>query len=70
MITFDGEFVSDHSPDELWEYFTDPDILAECAPGCDEITMASQSELEATISVGVGSVKPTFDVDMTVVQAE
>ncbi|WP_079890782.1 CoxG family protein [Halococcus agarilyticus] len=70
MMEFDGEFTSDHPRDELWNYFTDPEILADCAPGCDEITMESPGELSATITVGVGSVKPTFDVDMTVTRAD
>lgn len=70
MIEFSGEFDSDHPPDELWNYFTDPEILADCAPGCDHIEQVSESELKATITVGVGSVKPTFDVDMTVVEAD
>ena len=70
MIEFSGDFDSDHPPEELWNYFTDPDILAECAPGCDHIEQVSESELEATVSVGVGSVKPTFDVDMTIVEAD
>jgi hypothetical protein len=70
MMEFDGEFTSDHPREELWNYFTDPDILADCAPGCDEIAMESPGELSATITVGVGSVKPTFDVDMTVTRAD
>lgn len=70
MIEFSGTFDSDHAPDELWNYFTDPDILAQCAPGCDHIEQHSDSELSATVAVGVGSVKPTFDVEMTVVEAE
>ena len=70
MMEFDGEFTSDHPRDELWNYFTDPEILADCAPGCDEIVMESPGELSATITVGVVSVKPTFDVDMMVTRAE
>ncbi|MFC3476788.1 CoxG family protein [Halobacterium litoreum] len=70
MIEFSGDFESEHAPEELWKYFTDPDILAQCAPGCDHIEQESESELSATIAVGVGSVKPTFDVDMTVVEAD
>lgn len=69
MMEFDDDFESEHTPDELWQYFTDPTILADCAPGCDHIEQKTESELEATIAVGVGSVKPTFDVDMTVVEA-
>lgn len=70
MMELNGEFTSDHSREELWNYFTDPAILAACAPGCDEIQMESPSELTAVISVGVGSVKPTFDVEMTVTRAD
>lgn len=70
MMEFDGEFTADHPRDELWNYFTDPEILADCAPGCDEIVTESPGELSATITVGVGSVKPTFDVDMIVTRAD
>ncbi|WP_157572877.1 CoxG family protein [Halogranum rubrum] len=66
MMEFNGEFTSDHDRETLWKYFTDPEILASCAPGCDHIEMVTPSELKATIAVGVGSVKPTFDVDMVV----
>lgn len=70
MIEFSGDFDSEHPPDELWNYFTDPEILAQCAPGCDHIEQESESEMSATVAVGVGSVKPTFDVDMVVVEAD
>ncbi|MFC4551107.1 MULTISPECIES: CoxG family protein [Halorussus] len=70
MLEFEGDFESDLPRDELWKYFTDPDVLAECAPGCDTIKMQSPHELTATIAVGVGSVKPTFDVDAVVTAAD
>lgn len=66
MMEFNGDFTSDHDRETLWSYFTDPEILSTCAPGCDHIEMVTPSELKATIAVGVGSVKPTFDVDMVV----
>ena len=70
MMEFDGDFESDLPREELWKYFTDPDVLAECAPGCDSIEMRSPHELTATVAVGVGSVKPTFDVDAVVTKAD
>ncbi|WP_440990830.1 CoxG family protein [Haloarchaeobius baliensis] len=69
MIEFDGEFELDMPPEELWPYFTDPDVIADCAPGMKELKMNSPSDLEAVMSVKVGSVSPTFDVDVTVVEA-
>lgn len=56
--------------EEAWTYFTDPKALERCAPGCESMTMKSPSELEATLSVGVGSVKPTFDVDILVTDTD
>ncbi|WP_202932694.1 CoxG family protein [Halorussus salinus] len=70
MMQFEGEFESDLPRDELWNYFTDPDVLAACAPGTDSITLESPHEVTATIAVGVGSVKPTFDVEMVVTETD
>ncbi|MFD1644567.1 CoxG family protein [Haloarchaeobius litoreus] len=69
MIEFEGEFELDMPPEELWPYFTDPDVIADCAPGMKELKLNSPSDLEAVMSVKVGSVSPTFDVDVTVVEA-
>lgn len=60
-MEFDGEFEADRPPEELWNYFTDTDHLEDCAPGMEEMTVISESEFEAVITVGVGSVKPTFN---------
>lgn len=70
MMEFSGTQELDASPDVAWAYFTDVDVLAECAPGVEEMTLESPSEVTATLSVGVGSVKPTFDVDMVVTSAD
>ena len=69
-LEFDGEFEADRPPEELWEYFTDTDHLADCAPGLDEMTLQNPSEFEATVTVGVGSVKPTFSVDGVIVETD
>lgn len=70
MLEFTGTFEMDRSREELWPYFTDPDLLAECAPGCKEMTVVEPHEIEAVGAVGVGSVKPEFDVDIWVTKAE
>jgi carbon monoxide dehydrogenase subunit G len=69
-MQFDGEFVVDGSPAEVWPYFNDPDILEDCAPGCKELSLESPSEIQASLEVGVGSVKPSFEVDGVVVECD
>lgn len=70
MIEFTGENEIEQSREELWPYFTDTDVLAECAPGCKEMSLRSPHEVEAVMAVGVGSVKPEFDVDVVVTRAD
>ena len=70
MMEFSGEFTVDGTPEELWKYFTDPDILQDSAPGCQSMTLESPSELTASLAVGVGSVKPSFDVEGVVTECD
>jgi len=70
VLTFEGQFTVEGTPEELWPYFTDPEILRDAAPGCESLTLHSPSEFTAALSVGVGSVKPSFDVDGVVTAAE
>lgn len=69
-MEFSGEFTVDGSPEELWKYFTDPDILLDCAPGCNKMVLESPSHIVAGLSVGVGSVKPSFDVEAIVTECD
>lgn len=70
MMEFAGEFTVDGTPKELWKYVTDPDILQDAAPGCESMTLETPSQLTATLAVGVGSVKPFFDVDGVVAETD
>ncbi len=70
MLEFTGETEMDQSREELWPYFTDTDVLAECAPGCKEMTLEEPHEITAVMAVGVGSVKPEFEVDAVVTRLE
>ncbi|MFP4590407.1 MAG: CoxG family protein [Halobacteriales archaeon] len=69
MLEFTGEQRLERPPEELWPYFTDPDVLAECAPGCRSMELVEPHELAVTLAVGVGSVKPEFEVDVLVTEA-
>jgi hypothetical protein len=69
-MEFDGEFEADRPREELWAYFTDPTHLEDCAPGMEDLTLLSESEFEAVITVGVGSVKPTFDCEGVITDVE
>ncbi|MXQ09090.1 carbon monoxide dehydrogenase [Alphaproteobacteria bacterium GH1-50] len=51
--------------DRVYAALNDPDILKECIPGCQELTKASDTELEAKVLLKVGPVKAKFSGDVT-----
>ncbi|WP_290813336.1 CoxG family protein [Halovivax sp.] len=70
MLEFTGTTEMEQSREELWPYFTDTDVLADCAPGCKEMRLEEPHEITAVLAVGVGSVKPEFEVEAVVTQLE
>lgn len=44
----------------VWEALNDPDILARCIPGCEEVTRVSDAETLARVTMKVGPVRARF----------
>src|SRR6266702_6508054 len=47
--------------DKVWAAFLDPTILAQALPGCEKLEAIGPNEYKATMKVGVGGVKGTFE---------
>lgn len=47
--------------DRVWAAFLDPAILAQAIPGCDGLEALAPGEYRATMKVGVGAIKGTFE---------
>lgn len=45
----------------VWKALNDPDILKQCIPGCESITLVSATEMKARVVVKVGPVKAGFN---------
>jgi carbon monoxide dehydrogenase subunit G len=46
--------------DVVWAAFTDPAVLARATPGCERLDPAGPDEFEATLAVGIASVKGVY----------
>lgn len=46
--------------EKVWEYFTDPEFLQQCIPGCDELIPLGDDTFEAILSVGISSIKGVY----------
>lgn len=60
-----AEYVFDAPVERVWQVLLDPASLAHCMPGCEELVPLGGQEYEATLSVGVGAVRGTFKVTIT-----
>jgi carbon monoxide dehydrogenase subunit G len=47
--------------DRVWQALLDPEQLAKAIPGCEKLDAVGPGEYRATLKVGVGAVKGTFD---------
>ncbi len=45
---------------KVWDVLLDPKIIAQCMPGCEELKEVAPDQFEATMKVGIASVKGTY----------
>lgn len=60
-----GEYRIPAPRQKVWEALNDPEILAKCIPGCQELNKDSETELSATVKTKVGPVSATFKGKVT-----
>ncbi len=46
--------------ERVWEYFTNPELLQQCIPGCEELKPLGDDAYEATIKIGIASIKGVY----------
>ena len=47
--------------DRVWAAFLDPEQLRQAIPGCEKLEALGNDEYKATMKIGVGAVKGTFE---------
>jgi len=60
-MDINGEFEIPASRQRVWEALNDPDVLAQCIPGCESIERESDTELLAKMKAKIGPVKARFE---------
>lgn len=59
-IDMNGEERISAPVSKVWEALNNPEILKACIPGCETLTMASPTEMSATVTLKVGPIKARF----------
>ena len=56
-----GEFDISANRQQVWEALNDPQVLAQCIPGCESIERESDTEFLAKMKAKIGPVKARFE---------
>src|SRR3546814_3405321 len=60
-----GEQLISAGRQTVWNALNDPDVLARCVPGCEEITRLSENQLQVRLLVKMGPVRSRFAGTLT-----
>ena len=59
-MKIEGSYAFKAPRERVWEVLLDPKIMAQCMPGCDGLKEVAPDRYEATMKIGVASVKGTY----------
>ena len=59
-MKIEGSYTFKAPRDRVWQVLQDPKVMAQCMPGCEAMTEIGPDQFEATMKVGVASVKGTY----------
>ena len=60
-MKLEGAYEVPASRQQVWEAFLDPGRLRQAIPGCEKLEAIGPDEYKATMKIGVGGVKGTFE---------
>src|SRR5205085_8723467 len=69
-ITFSGDFQVQRSPEEVYDFLTDPNKFAPLLPEFQGLTVQDPTHFTVKVNVGVSYIKGTAEVKMELSQAE
>ena len=70
MPHFEERFTVKASPDTVWAFLLDPQRLAPCIPGCDDLEVIDERTYRLRLTVKVGFLSTRQDVRMEIVEAD
>jgi carbon monoxide dehydrogenase subunit G len=59
-MKIEGSYIFKAPRDRVWQVLQDPKVMAQCMPGCEAMNEIGPDQFEATMKVGVASVKGTY----------
>jgi len=64
-LKIEGSYTFNAPRQRVWQVLLDPKIMAQCMPGCENMTEVAPDQYEAVMKVGIASVKGTYKGKVT-----
>jgi uncharacterized protein len=68
-INFSGEFIAPRSPDEVFDFLSDPNQFAPLLPDFQSMSMQDPTHFSVKVKVGVGNIRGTAELKMELAEA-
>lgn len=65
---FEGEYIVNAPREQVWNYISDPRNALEYVPNIKKLEVLSEDRFNATVSVGVGGIKGTFNLEFQILE--
>ncbi len=59
-MKIEGSYTFKAPREKVWQVLIDPKVMAQCMPGCDGLKEIGADQYEATLKIGVASVKGSY----------
>ena len=59
-MKIEGRYTFKAPTEKVWAVLLDPQIMAQCMPGCEDLKEVGPDQYEATMKIGVAAVKGTY----------
>jgi carbon monoxide dehydrogenase subunit G len=60
-VELSGEHTFDAPRERVYEFMLDPETLKSCLPGCEKLEQTGEDQYAATMKIGIGMIKGTFN---------
>ena len=69
-IKFDGEFETERTPEEVYDFLTDPKKFAPLLPDFQSMTQQDATHFTVKVNVGISYIRGAADMKMQLTQAD
>jgi carbon monoxide dehydrogenase subunit G len=70
MPLFEEEFTVGAAPDAVWDFLLDPERVAPCLPGCEQVEVEDAAIYRVRLTVKVGFLSTTQNLKVEIVESD